>query len=208
MFLVNVMAISVDGEIAAEPLEDNDGRVTVGLSNAYDQKLVDDELASCDAVILGAESVRAAGKLRPVKNRLGVYPMWVIFTVKGLDMSLPFWQQKNIPRLVVSPTPVKLHGDTVMNLNYQDKKPGEYILGHLKELGAEKVLLFGGGQINKIFYDENLVDEVKITLAPLLLGQGIARFLGTPLLSPRRLQLLNFHEMDDFLYLHYRVEKE
>lgn len=207
MQLVNVMAMSLDGEIAAESLEDNEGRIKAGLSSPYDQKLVDEELEGSDAVIIGAESVRAASKLRSVKNRLGVYPMWVILTRKGFDLSLPFWQQKSIPRMIVSPQPVTLHSDSVMNLHYADKKPGTFVLEHLHQLGAEKVLLFGGGQINKIFYDENLVDEIKITIAPLLLGKGLARFVEAPIGTARKLQLLTFHEREDFLYVHYRVEK-
>ena len=61
------------------------------------------------------------------------------------------------------------------NLVYSDTKPQQL----LKELGREgytEVVLAGGSIINSLFAREDLIDEIHITYAPKIFGQGISLF--------------------------------
>ena len=47
---------------------------------------------------------------------------------------------------------------------------------HLKEEAGKDIWLVGGGQINTVMLNENLIDEMILTVFPLLLGEGIPLF--------------------------------
>ncbi len=207
MKVTNLMLMTLDGEIASHHQETNDERLQDGLSNAYDQSLVHDEIMKCDAVIIGASSIRADPKILQVKNVRGVYPTWCVYTTRGFTDSLPFWQQNEVPRILVSPTPVASFSKEVKPLVYGSKAPGAFLLEYLKAQGVDNVLLLGGGHVNQMFYQEKLVNELKLTIAPCLLAKGNTRVVNAPLDHSVRLELLSSYAKDSFLYLHYRVDR-
>ncbi len=48
----------------------------------------------------------------------------------------------------------------------------------INELGHKKALLIGGGTTNGSFFNDNLIDEVILSVHPLVLGEGIKLFEG------------------------------
>ena len=207
--LTNLMVMSLDGEITGSTQETSAERVKMGLSNPDDQALLHQEIQKADAIFIGANSVRAEGRVLSLKNKKGKYPTWCIFTNSGLEnASLEFWKQTEIPRILVSkqklttPPP-----SSVETWHYQDSPPGASLLAELRRRGMKSFLLLGGGGLNQLFYEEGLVDELKLTLAPLLLGKGIARFLGGRLHKTSSLELLSCVPKGSFVFLHYKVRK-
>lgn len=61
------------------------------------------------------------------------------------------------------------------NLVYTDQKPKE-ILDGLKEEGFSHVILAGGSLVNSLFAEENLIDEVIVTISPKIFGYGLSLF--------------------------------
>lgn len=61
------------------------------------------------------------------------------------------------------------------NLIYTDEKPTE-ILKNLEEDGYSEVILAGGALVNSLFAKENLIDEIIVTVSPLVFGEGLALF--------------------------------
>lgn len=61
------------------------------------------------------------------------------------------------------------------NLIFTDKSPKQ-IITELEAEGFSKAALIGGATINSLFASENLINEVHITLAPLLFGKGLSLF--------------------------------
>jgi riboflavin biosynthesis pyrimidine reductase len=205
MKLTNLMLMSLDGEIATHPHESSQERIQAGFSSREDQELLRHEVSQSEAVIIGAQSVRVEGGILDLKNQKGVYPTWCIFTNKGLNPTLRFWKQDYIPRILISEKTIESSDESVESLHYGEAQAGAFLMRILKKRGFERVLLLGGGELNRIFYREGLVDELKLTVAPQVIGKGAARFVETPLERSVQLELLSCEKKVSHLFLHYKV---
>ena len=124
-------------------------------------------------------------------------------------MHFNFWHQNQIPRFIISPKPLPLlSGSSVVNLVYDEEDPVLFLKRQLQIGAHTRGLLFGGGKINGWFYKHNVVDELHLTLAPLIIGQALAPYLMTPELNnPIKFCLLTSHCEENFVFLKYRVLK-
>lgn len=61
------------------------------------------------------------------------------------------------------------------NLEFSSKSPSE-LLSDLKQRGYSEVSVIGGAVINSLFLRDNLVDNIHLTVCPLLFGQGLTMF--------------------------------
>ncbi len=207
MQIINVMASSLDGRIGLHDREGDAERQTVGLSGNADQRHLRSQIEACDAIIVGATSIRANGECLDHPGRSGSAPAWYIFTQNPLPADINFWQQKHIPRYLVSPDPLPMPaGCGVENLVCGANDPALFLHQILLQKKHEHCLLFGGGIINHWFYRQNLVDELRLTLAPLFIGQSAAPFLVAPELPHRvNFSLLASHSEESFVFLRYKV---
>jgi riboflavin biosynthesis pyrimidine reductase len=207
MQIINVMASSIDGRIGLHDREGDAERQSVGLSGNADQKHLRAQIASADAIIVGATSIRANGECLDHPGRLGTPPAWYIFAQNALPPDIDFWQQSRIPRFLISPRSLPIPvGSGVQNLVYGADDPALFLHQTLLSRKHEQCLLFGGGIINNWFYRQNLVDELRLTLAPLFIGQSSAPFLVAPeLLHKVNFSLLASHSEESFVFLRYKV---
>lgn len=212
MEIVNVMAASLDGHIALYPRESDEQRSEYGFSILADKEFVREQIQTADAIITGADSMRASSGTWQEMRSGGGFPRWIVLTTRGLDPSLLFWKQTQIPRVLVSPHAIasnKIYDPNVENwVPDQPDKIAEYTARRLMELGCKRVLLFGGGQINKLFYQAGLVNELNLTLCPFFL----ARSDSPPLIESGLEQLVKFellssHSVQSHVFLKYRVTK-
>lgn len=209
MKIVNVMAASLDGKIAAHSLESDGARRDYGFTNEDDKAYVRHQLETADAVITGANSLRASGATWQVRNHKKKFATWVVMTTKGISADLPFWQQTEVERWIVSPDKVPLHSETnVRAVLCGTKNPAQVVYESLAAAGCERVLLFGGGQINRLFYQSNLVDELRLTICPIIIaGNHAPDFVDRGLTSPKHLTLLSSQPSKDLVFLTYKVQK-
>jgi 5-amino-6-(5-phosphoribosylamino)uracil reductase len=206
--VTNVMAVSLDGKIGLHSHESDKARRDYGFTNLEDQEFVRTQLKNADAVITGANSLTASGAAWQVVNHRGRYADWIVFSNDGLDPALKFWQQNEIQRALVSKAPVTNDLNGVANWCYGNDQPARFVLNKLQELGYENILLFGGGSINRLFYDEGLVDFLKITVCPIIIGAlDAACFVNPSLTSPTRLDLISSHVSGNHVFLNYKVHK-
>jgi len=90
------------------------------------------------------------------------------------------------------------------NLVYTDLSPGD-ILEDLEKEGFKSVVLAGGSQVNSIFAKANLIDEIIVTICPLVFGGGLSLFSDT---IDLQLELKGVERVDrDSVCLRYRVIK-
>jgi dihydrofolate reductase len=61
------------------------------------------------------------------------------------------------------------------NLVYTSLSPAN-ILRDLEQEGFERVVLAGGARINTLFAQAGLIDEILVTITPMVFGKGIAMF--------------------------------
>jgi len=84
------------------------------------------------------------------------------------------------------------------------------LLARLCERGCRTILIEGGGELLAAFLDRDLVDELRLTLCPTLLGgraaPGLVGGEGWTLARRPRLRLVQFERVGDELFLRYEVE--
>lgn len=96
--------------------------------------------------------------------------------------------------------------EPLKNVIFTDKSPEE-VLEDLAAQGFEEALLAGGGELNGSFMTDGLVDEVYLTVEPLVLGGGINLF-GPAGDFRRDLELLEVGKLsENGVQLHYRVRR-
>jgi 5-amino-6-(5-phosphoribosylamino)uracil reductase len=207
--IINVMASSVDGFVAAHSGQTDAERHEQGFSSEADWERLKGHLKGADAVILGAKTMSTADGAVDQTREDGTYPVWFTFTNSGIAAENPFWKQSHIPRIIVSRNPLPMYDNRVQNLVYGDRDPVAFVMDVLRERGMEQVLLFGGGTINRMFYDAGVVDELHLTLCPLLVGSRE----GVPLIEPgltevTKLTLKSVEPHGDLLFVRYLVGKK
>lgn len=75
----------------------------------------------------------------------------------------------------------------------------------LKEKDGKNIWLVGGGNLLQTFLQEDLVDEIILTLAPTVIGNGIPLFQQSD--KEIELSLMNMSQYNQFVELHYEVKK-
>lgn len=210
MQIINVMGASIDGRIASHPHESDAERQRYGFTNAEDHAHLRRLLATCDAVIVGGHSVNVSGGVMEVRRADGVYPTWVLCTNQGFAPDEPIWSQPDTPKWVVSAA--ALGPDrcpaSVRNVVYGDAEWAESTAAACREAGFERVLLFGGGLVNRAFYAAGLVDELVLTVCPVVVG----RTTGVPVVAPDlalpvHFELTNTEVEGNLVFLHYLVKR-
>lgn len=79
------------------------------------------------------------------------------------------------------------------------------VLNQLKNQGYSQVILAGGALINSLFAEENLIDEIIITISPLIFGHGLSLFSENIAME---LELVQVKALDDrVVCLKYNVKK-
>ncbi len=210
--IINVQAVSLDGYISSKKFESDLERTKYGLSSELDQKRVHTLLVESTAVITGSTSLISAGTTWQINNFEGHPVRWFVFTNKGLPETLPFWEETS-PRVLVTSLQ---NGISLKHENFAASKgvevfryktsPALELYQHLKLKGMDKVLLFGGGQINQMFLDAKLVSRLEITLCPALLASSLASKYIEPTLEEKiQLRLVTSQAHGDHVFLTYDV---
>lgn len=208
MRIINVMGASLDGRIASHPNESDADRKRYGFTNEADHAHLRTLLKDCDAVIVGGHSVNVSGGVMEVQRPDGVCPTWVLCSNAGFQLDQPIWSKPDTPKWLVSRAPVAAGGcpEGVFNIVYGEKGLASSVLQACRDAGFERVLLFGGGVINREFYAAGAVDELILTLCPVVVG----RETGVPVVAPEldepvRFELKEVKSEGDLAFLHYFV---
>jgi 5-amino-6-(5-phosphoribosylamino)uracil reductase len=209
-------ATSVDGYL------DDTSPERLLLSNAEDFDRVDEVRASCDAILIGATTMRKDNprllvnseerRAKRVAEGKPEYPLKVTVTASGnLDADLKFWHhggQKLVFTVdsVVDEVSATLGGladvvSTGAGLDWG------LVLDELGRRGVGRLMVEGGGTVHTQLMAANVADEVHLAIAPLLVGQADApKLLGSadyPGGSTARMRLLEARQVGDVMLLRY-----
>ena len=220
-----ILAMTADGKIA-----DYQGSAARFGSN-NDRLHLEEQVSLVDGVIFGADTLRAYGTTLSVsspkllesrKKRSQLpQPVQIVVSASGnLDTHWRFFQQP-IPRwLLTLPSGDKL---------WHSKKEFERILiihgtkesnsaldwistfARLTELGLNKLAVLGGGELISSLIAVDLIDELWLTVCPFIFGGctsptpvGGRGFLQS---EAKKLRLLEVRQIEEELFLHYRILK-
>lgn len=69
----------------------------------------------------------------------------------------------------------KSRASTEANLVFTDQTPAE-IVSSLEKEGFEEAVLIGGQSVNTLFAQVKLIDQIVVTISPLVFGRGLSLF--------------------------------
>lgn len=182
-------AVSVDG-----CLDDVSGDRLI-LSTGEDLDRVDQLRAGCDAILVGAGTIRRddprlvirdpARRERRSARGQPPDPVKVTLTATGdLDPDARFFTLGGAPKLVycarpaVQPARSRLGGSAEV-IDAGDPLPVSFVLADLAKRRMRRILVEGGAQVLRSFLAANLADELQLVIAPFFVGDAAApRFAG------------------------------
>ncbi|WP_328643943.1 dihydrofolate reductase family protein [Amycolatopsis sp. NBC_00348] len=207
---VNFVA-SADGAVEVDT-------TSAGLSHAADREVFLLGRDLCDVVLVGAgtaraegyRGVRASAKRLERRRRLGladVPPIAVVTRTADLDPHSPLFTDTIVAPIVVTTT----GADTAHLAGVEVLRAGDgdvdlaLALDLLAGRGLRRVDCEGGPRLFAGLIAADLVDQLCLTVAPLLVAGGAGRIAAGPALAaPRALALASVLVEDGFTLLRYR----
>ncbi|MFG2353417.1 pyrimidine reductase family protein [Streptomyces sp. NPDC048521] len=194
------------------------------ISSAADMRIFGTLRALADVVVVGAETVRQEG-YRPAKARAefagarkaagqGPVPAIAVVTASlELDFSLPLFTSPLVPTLVLTgaaaaPDRVaaaeRAGARVVIAGEGMGVEPARAVRA-LADLGHTRLLTEGGPRLLGQLIAAEVLDELCLTISPMLTAGDAQRIAGGPSVAvPRRFDLVSLLEEDGFLFGRYR----
>ncbi|MDI3419302.1 pyrimidine reductase family protein [Streptomyces luteolus] len=177
-----------------------------------------------DAVVVGAETVRQEG-YRPARARdafaerraaAGQGPAPAIAVISAsldLDFSLPLFTEPLVPTLLLTGAAAsaerraaaeKAGARVLIAGEGRTVEPGQ-VVDVLAEQGLKRLLTEGGPTLLGQFVAADVLDELCLTVSPMLAAGDARRIAGGPRMTlPERFSLASVLEEDGFLFTRYR----
>ena len=212
-------AMTIDGYISSGD------RTPLRLSNAADADRVDGVRAGCDAILVGAATVRndrprlllrsrARAEARQDRGRAWSPTKVTVTTGGGLDASASFFTAGDVEKIVYCARPhaeetrARL-GSVATVVDAGQPVQLRWISEDLHRRGVKRLLVEGGGSVHTQLLTEDLADELQLVVAPFFLGDAAARrFVGEgafPWHAERRATLAEVRQLDDVVLLRYAL---
>jgi 5-amino-6-(5-phosphoribosylamino)uracil reductase len=211
--------MSIDGYV------DDAGAGRLLLSNDADFDRVDAVRAGCDAILVGAATVRQDNPRLLVRSPArqqermarGEPPTPVKVTVTGrcdLDPAAQFFTAGDVGKLVYCASGAVQHacrrlGGVATVVDGGDPVDLRQVCADLHARGVRRLMVEGGGTVHTQFLTEGLVDELQLVVAPFFVGDsraprfvGDGAFLWTP---EHRAELAEVRQIGDVALLRYKL---
>jgi 5-amino-6-(5-phosphoribosylamino)uracil reductase len=221
-----ILAMTADGKIT-----DYQGSAA-RFGSANDRSHLEKQISLVDGVLFGAGTLRAYGTTMSVSNPLlvqarkersqALQPVQIVVSASGnLDPQWRFFQQpvtrwlltvaENEPKWR-SPDKFKDKFERILIAQDHDSVINwTSTFKQLSELGLDKLAILGGGELLASLLAENLIDELWLTICPVIFGgkssptpvggKGFIQSQG------KKLQLLEVKQIEQELFLHYKIKK-
>ncbi|QGN57240.1 dihydrofolate reductase family protein [Nostocoides sp. HKS02] len=221
--------ISIDGYL------DDASPTRLVLSNAADLDRVDAERARCDAILVGAATIRTDNPRLLVRSParqadrtargLSATPTKVTVTTRGdLDPAADFFATGPGDKLVYAAGEALVRarrqlGSVATVVDAGERDGGDRgsddpvdlarVAADLHDRGVGRLMVEGGGRTLTQFLTGDLADELALVVAPLFVGDPRgARFVGAgqfPWNADRRAELAEVRQIGDVVLLRYAL---
>src|SRR5215210_2719602 len=211
-------SVSLDGYLG-------DQTPRLALSNEADFDRVDEVRASCDAILVGAVTVRADNPRLLVRSQtrreertargLRESPMKITVTGKAdLDARSNFFTTGEAEKLVYTSSPrvadarARL-GQAATIVDGGRRVRMRWLTEDLGDRGVQRLMVEGGGVVHTQFLADDLADELQLVVAPFFIGDSSApRFVTDgrfPWNADRRAALAEVRQIGDVVLLRYAL---
>lgn len=224
--------MSLDGKISEAT--DTPAR----FSSKADLDHLEAQIAQWDAIIFGGNTLRAYGTSLVIKNpellrqrqenNQPLQPLNIVCSASGnINPELRFFSQP-LPRgLLTTPQGRMNWQGKVKDFKEESSEKDYYyfedffindnpfnweeILTKLSALNYHKIGILGGGKLISSLLAKNLINELWITICPLIIGKKSASsFLDSDILAkinlPINLKLLEVKQINEEIFLHYLIK--
>jgi 5-amino-6-(5-phosphoribosylamino)uracil reductase len=224
-----ILAMTADGKIADEK------RSPARFGSLADKLHLEKQIALVDAVLFGAATLRAYGTTLTITNpsllqareKRGqpFQPIHIVCSASGkLDPDLKFfeqpirrwllttsqgaqlWQDKEKFERVLIAKEDRQMNKSIDKSSFIDWK-STFVL--LEQLGITKLAILGGGELVASLLAANLIEELWLTICPLLFGGKNAptpvEGHGFTQEQAQKLDLVSVEQIGQELFLHYRL---
>lgn len=213
-YVILSAATSLDGKIATKS---GDSRFSSGKDKIRVYKL----RATVDAILVGKNTVRRDDPILTVHQIKGKNPIRIILDSRATISTksriiktcnkIPTiiavskkTSNKNLEKLRKFPLKIIVSGNNIVNI----KK----LLKTLWKLKIKKILVEGGGTINWEFVNQNLFDEIIVTITPFLVGgkDAVSIIEGkgfSKIAKSRKLKLEKILHLENEVVLYYTKSK-
>jgi 5-amino-6-(5-phosphoribosylamino)uracil reductase len=195
------------------------------LSNDADFDRVDAVRASCDAILVGAATVRndnprllvRSQTRRDARTARGIPPSPIKVTVTErveLDPRADFFTAGDTDKLVYCASPRVTHarsrlGGVATVVDGGQRVEMRRLSEDLGARGVQRLMVEGGGKVHTQFLTDNLADELQLVVAPFFVGDSRApRFVSDgrfPWNPGRRATLASVRQIGDVVLLRYAL---
>lgn len=208
---VRVMnATTLDGSVGGP-----DGR-SRSISSPADRAAMAEVRRLCDAILIGGATLRAE-RYRPVhaadpegRQAIGLGAAPTLVVVSGscdLPWEEPVFAESTMPPLVVTSSSADANlrvraaeSCDVVSLDVLDMRE---VIRTLQDRGLRRIACEAGPRLVAQMIDQDTVDELDITFAPVLAGRASP---GSAISHARRWRLAEYWNVDDFLFTRYTKE--
>jgi 5-amino-6-(5-phosphoribosylamino)uracil reductase len=211
-------SVSLDGYLG-------DHKPRLALSNEADFDRVDQVRASCDAIMVGAATVRTDNPRLLVRSQarraertargLAASPMKITVTGRGdLDARSNFFTAGEVEKVVYTATP-RVHdarerlGPVATIVDGGLHVRMRWLSEDLADRGVDRLMVEGGGVVHTQFLADDLADELQLVVAPFFVGDSSApRFVTDgrfPWNADRRAKLAEVRQIGDVVLLRYAL---
>ncbi|MGB3299981.1 MAG: RibD family protein [Phormidesmis sp.] len=231
-YVTVVLAMSADGKIT------DAGGSAARFPSAADKAHLEAQVAKADATLFGAGTLRAYGSTLSVTNAALIarrrshhqldQPVQIVCSATGrLDPHCRFFQQA-VPRWLITGQKGRQAWEAIAHPSKAANQAlFEHILiteppfnwhtvmqnlctGKASRLPIQKLLVMGGGELVASLLAGKLIDELYLTICPLLIGGKSAPTpvggLGFTLPQTPQLSLQSSRTEGDEVFLHYKVD--
>ena len=218
-YIIVSSAMSADGKISGSD------RLQRRLSNDEDVREVDRLRSEMDALLVGSTTVNndnpslvikyeenrqrridRGASPDPIKvaiSKHGDIPITSNFIQKGRSEKIIFTTGSALDAAVE-----RLSGVATVVTSDSPRVDVRKLVSSLYDRGIRKLMIEGGGETNAAFLNEGLVDELRIAIAPVIIGGRHSPTLadGPDALGVANLELIDSIRLGDMIILRYRTK--
>lgn len=189
------------------------GGTSGGLGTDADRQVFGALRELAEVVLVGAGTARAEnyrGARKPTRGRDTPPPIAVVTGSAGLDPGSRLFTDTTVPTLVLTlaaaPADRRARlADAGADVVTLDRLTPDALLAELARRGLHRVLCEGGPSLHGALHAADAVDELCLTVAPLLAGGAAGRIAhGPPDAPPRPMELAGALHASGTLLLRYR----
>lgn len=161
MHIIISAAISIDGYL------DDASDERLMLSSPEDFKAVHELRSSCDAVLIGAETLRRDNpSLTARHNPEAKQPKKIVLTRSGdLPADSRFFTEGNAEKIILMPD-IALAPDHLPAQTVQCGVKIDDIVKTLEDIGIKRLMIEGGAQIQRLFIQSGQINELRLSISP------------------------------------------